>query len=458
LQTGANTSRKYFIGVVLAILVLAGNQLFIQYWLAQKRNDSKTINLAGKQRMLSQRINLECFRFSNQTGSIDSLKTWYSEWAATHEALIQGGDGLNPVKDNIAQPLMLEMSGLIQDLGKKINSAPSFTSQELKAITQTQGNFLHKMDRVVNILEAEYSRKLRFIVVTEIFLMLLSLIITTLEVIYIYMPISKNLSDSLEEIKEKHQELTASHEKVKLKNEELEQFVSNVAHDLKEPLRTVSIQSSMLEVRNKHQLDEKGRRSLSFIQSSIRRMQSHVEALLAHSRIGRKYKPQKLDTDHIIEEVITDLQVANLESGALIQMGDLPTIFGSAPEIRMLFQNLIMNAIKFQPNGQQPVIQITGSTKPNHWLFTIADNGIGISDSQSDKILDIFRRGHAKDEFEGHGIGLAHCRKIVALHGGNIWVNSKVGEGSKFYFTIQRPENETAIFEEDLANFSGSVS
>ncbi|MEM6724963.1 MAG: ATP-binding protein, partial [Bacteroidota bacterium] len=439
MRNNSSITRKYIVGVILAIIVLVSNQLFIQYWLAQKRNDSKTINLAGKQRMLSQRINLEFYRIHSKSGSTDSLMSWFEEWSTTHQDLINGAAGLNPVRDPEALELMEQMAQNIERIRLQINANQSTSEAQLDQLTDNQSSFLHKMDRVVNILEMESSRRLRYIVIIEIILMLLSLIIITLEVVYIYMPISRNLSNSLDELKDKHKELEASHQTIQEKNEDLEQFVRNVAHDLKEPLRTVHIYSSMLSEQNKTQLDDKGKRSLNFIQASIKRMQSQVEALLAHSRIGQQYAPQELDTNQIIEEVIFDLQAAIQDSGTIIQLGELPPIFGSAPEIRMLFQNLVMNAIKFQNAGGQPIISITGKTLQEAWRFKVSDNGIGIESDLTQTIFGIFQRGHSSSKIKGHGIGLAHCKKIVELHGGTIWVDSTPGQGSDFYFTIKRP-------------------
>jgi light-regulated signal transduction histidine kinase (bacteriophytochrome) len=115
----------------------------------------------------------------------------------------------------------------------------------------------------------------------------------------------------------------------------------------------------------------------------------------------------------------------------------MPVIRGHPTEIKQLFQNLIVNAIKFRREGVSPVIKIKPEKKPGFWQFSVSDNGIGIDEKHKDRIFIIFQRLHTRDEYEGSGIGLSHCKKIAELHGGKIWVESVPGEGSTFYFTIR---------------------
>ena len=129
----------------------------------------------------------------------------------------------------------------------------------------------------------------------------------------------------------------------------------------------------------------------------------------------------------------------NIErSNAKVTFGELPQLYASGLHLRILFQNLIANALKFHKPGIPPEIHISAEQNKTHWLFCVSDNGIGMDNKYQDKIFTIFQRLHTKDAYEGTGIGLAHCKKIVQLHDGKIWFDSKPGEGTKFYFTISK--------------------
>jgi len=167
-----------------------------------------------------------------------------------------------------------------------------------------------------------------------------------------------------------------------------------------------------------------------------------IKDLLDFSRIGKKGNLERLDCNKVVNEVLADLAFAIKESGANITTQSLPVIYAYPTEIKQLFQNLLINAIKFKKPGVPPQISICVQKTTDGWEFMVRDNGIGIDKKYNDKIFVIFQRLHNRTEYEGSGIGLAHCKKIVELHGGNIWVESSPGDGSKFHFTI--PDEEDA--------------
>jgi light-regulated signal transduction histidine kinase (bacteriophytochrome) len=144
----------------------------------------------------------------------------------------------------------------------------------------------------------------------------------------------------------------------------------------------------------------------------------------------------------MLNEVLDDLDVAIVEAGAEITTGQLPVIGGYPVEIKQLFQNLIMNAIKFSKKDISPQIKISVKCTPGNWEFAFADNGIGISKQYNEKIFVIFQRLHTRNEYPGSGIGLSHCKKIVELHKGKIWLESEPGQGTTFYFTIPKTNNK----------------
>jgi len=218
-------------------------------------------------------------------------------------------------------------------------------------------------------------------------------------------------------------------------NRELEQFAYVASHDLQEPLRMVSSFTQMLARRYKDKLDNDANEFIQFAVDGASRMQSLINDLLEYSRVGTKGKnPELIDMHMIIGQVISNLGLKIKEKNALITNDDLPEIFADGRQMQQLFQNIIDNALKF--SNSSPIIHISSGLDGEDYLFSVQDNGIGIEPQYYGKIFQIFQRLHAKEDYPGTGIGLAICRRIVERHGGKIWVESKPGEGTKFFFTI----------------------
>jgi two-component system, sensor histidine kinase len=233
-----------------------------------------------------------------------------------------------------------------------------------------------------------------------------------------------------------------ANKELKVKNKELEQFVYVASHDLQEPLRTTSGFVKLIQEKYHGKLDEKADKYLDFISDASDRMRVLISDLMDFSRIGKKGSLEKIDCNTILKNTLADIMVAVKEAKADIQFTELPVIDGYPTEIKLLFQNLVINAIKFRKKDIIPVIRISAQKKEGFWEFAVSDNGIGIEQQHSERIFDIFQRLHTRKEYAGSGIGLAHCKKIVELHHGKILVESKRGEGSVFYFTI--PEKNIA--------------
>ncbi|NVK53117.1 MAG: PAS domain S-box protein [Flavobacteriaceae bacterium] len=220
------------------------------------------------------------------------------------------------------------------------------------------------------------------------------------------------------------------------KNKELEQFSYITSHDLQEPLRTITSFSDIIHEEYYDKLDDHARQIFTFIKKATTRMSNLIKNLLDYSRIGHKEELVDVDCNLLIKEVKSDLTNRIQKTNTLISTNNLPIIKGYPTGLRLLFQNLISNAIKFSKKDVAPIIIISCEKKENYWKFSIRDNGIGIEKEHQKKIFSIFQRLHLKEEYEGTGIGLAHCQKIIGLHGGEISVKSKPNEGSTFYFTI----------------------
>ena len=230
--------------------------------------------------------------------------------------------------------------------------------------------------------------------------------------------------------------LKAYNNRLESKNTELEQFAYIASHDLQEPLVTISSLVEFLELRYNSELDNDGQKALSYLSESTERMRTLIQGLLAYSRIGSNTQVEKVDCNKTVSSVLADLGKIIDDRKALIEFENLPTLYGHDVPLKQLFQNLISNGIKFCTDDTAPHIRISAELKDKYWIFVVEDNGIGIDPEYHDHVFKIFQRLHNRTRFDGTGIGLAHCRKIVELHDGKIWIESEPGAGSKFCFTI----------------------
>ncbi|MCR6630766.1 MAG: ATP-binding protein [Magnetospirillum sp.] len=219
-------------------------------------------------------------------------------------------------------------------------------------------------------------------------------------------------------------------------NEELEQFAYVASHDLRQPLRTVRSYMTLIEESIDDKLDHETREFMDFIRDGVRRMDALITDLLAYSRVGRASTDQPVDTGRAADLAVMDLQGEIDEAGAHIVLpGRMPVVLGDVGELTRLFQNLIGNAVKYRNPHCRPEVMVTVADQGDQWEFSVADNGIGIPPEHAERVFGIFQRLHARDEYEGTGIGLAICRKVVERQGGRIWVSTQAGGGTALHFT-----------------------
>jgi PAS domain S-box-containing protein len=220
-------------------------------------------------------------------------------------------------------------------------------------------------------------------------------------------------------------------------NEELQQFAYIASHDLQEPLRTVSIYAQLLAKRYQGQLQGDADQFIDFIVEGASRMERLIHDLLDFSRVEARGADffVKMSCDDALDDAIRNLHSLIEESGAVITRGYLPLITGDPVQMTRLFQNLLVNSIKYR-TLEVPRIHIAAEESGNEWLFSVRDNGIGIEPQYAEKVFGIFKCLEPRDKRSGSGMGLAICRKIVSRHQGRIWVESALGKGATFYFTL----------------------
>jgi PAS domain S-box-containing protein len=225
-------------------------------------------------------------------------------------------------------------------------------------------------------------------------------------------------------------------------NEELERFAFVCSHDLQEPLRMIRSFSEKLQTHIADDLenDEKGRKYFGFITDGATRAQDLIADILAYSSITNDTAHlEAVDGQNLIESVKNTMHVAMMEEGARISSDVLPVLHGNKTQLYQLFQNLINNGIKYTRADVTPHVHIGVTDAAKYWQFSVKDNGIGMEHRHLSKIFDVFQRLHRKSEYAGTGVGLSICRKVVTRHGGTLWVESEVGVGSTFHFTLLKP-------------------
>lgn len=234
------------------------------------------------------------------------------------------------------------------------------------------------------------------------------------------------------ELFEKNQEL----ERYITSNSELEKFAYIASHDLREPLRSLTGFAQLLQKRNHGIISKESEEFIENIIQGAQRMNTLISGLLEYSRITSVGKPfTTVNTSDLIKKVRSDLKIAIEENKAEIVLFDMPEIYCDELQVRQLFQNLISNAIKFR-SDRAPIIKISAEKQDRHWLFKVEDNGIGIDMKFKDHVFQIFSRLHSQDKYQGSGIGLSVCKKILERHGGKIWLESTPGKGTTIFFTI----------------------
>lgn len=239
-----------------------------------------------------------------------------------------------------------------------------------------------------------------------------------------------------ETLKTKNEQIELQNQQLENSNKELKQFAYIASHDLKEPLRMIGSYTSLLHRRYANKLDEGAQEFMGFITEATTRMNSLLDDLLTYSKVGtQELQKEPVKMGEIVEVAMANLQLKIKQKKAKINVSSLPEVNVGRTQMGQLYQNLISNALKFSDKNS-PEIWIDVQKNGKAFIFSVQDNGIGIAEEHQKRIFEMFSRLHTRQEYEGTGIGLATCKKIVEQHGGKIWVESEQNKGSTFYFTI----------------------
>lgn len=263
--------------------------------------------------------------------------------------------------------------------------------------------------------------------------------------------IKKAVFNILEDLGTEKSKLQDARTRLEQSNRELQDFTSVASHDLQEPLRKVQVFGDRLRTNCRSGMDEQDRDALDRMLNATKRMQSLIRDLLSYAQITRQGRPlAPVDLTRIAQEVLSDLEVRITETGAQVDLGDLPVVDADAVQMRQLLQNLIGNALKFRREGQAPIVRLYADTSDQalaasgFFRLVVEDNGIGFEEKYLDRIFTMFQRLHGRSEYEGTGVGLAICRKIAQRHGGDISARSRPGEGAAFLTALPlRPAPRT---------------
>jgi PAS domain S-box-containing protein len=250
-------------------------------------------------------------------------------------------------------------------------------------------------------------------------------------------PYSRGIFRNITRRKTMELELANTTNELLRSNKELEQFAYVASHDLQEPLRMIHSYIQLLASRYKDKIDADANDFINFAIDGSIRMRTLINSLLEYSRVNRSKPFELADSGEILAEVLSDMENSILENGARIHYSHMPTVFCDRVLLGQVFLNLIGNALKYKSNKKSPEIYISGKKQEGVYLFAVKDNGIGIEKEYFEKIFVIFQRLNSMDKYQGTGIGLAICKKIVEKHGGQIWVESEPEKGATFYFTIK---------------------
>ena len=417
----------YFYATLVAVGIILLNQSFIQYWLYQKREDSRIINISGKQRMLSQKLVNDIYTFKNDQTSIVQVQNTYDTWLNAHLSLkeIFNSNSTSSYNKEILS-LLNQLEVYFTNAKDWISEPKTLSDQQMGIFISNQDEFLFKMNSIVQHLEDHSNQKLRLVVTIEIIFALISLTLIFYEIRFVFKKMNGRLKDQNDSLKES--------------NLMLEKYAYLAAHDLRTPTLNINNLAKLLKKKLEGKTNEQEDTFLNIIIESSDRLYNITDDLLRIATINRdeinikKFQPKKL-----VNNIINDLNVEIERKKAKIDIENFPEhLEGDPILLSMVFQNLISNGMKFVENEVSPEIKIRYINHSENHVFKIIDNGIGISPEDQNGVFEMFNRLHNNERYKGNGIGLSICQRIVEKHDGAIALESEPRKGSTFTITLPK--------------------
>ena len=448
--------------VVIFIVALGAILAFTHTAVTTHELDVVVMDVAGRQRMMIQRHLNETMLASH--GIQTDLQHTQQALLHTADALQNGGDVVVNLYTDERRAIPAAPTARIRELLEQqrsllerffaqtrtllLEDPDHFPSPEsFTLLNQLQQDLQRNADTVFKLFSAHSRQNLMNLLRSEPFIgiavILLSVVLAGQVV-----SASRRLEREIEQRKKAEDERKASEEELVHKtrelaqsNAELQQFAYVASHDLQEPLRMVASYTQLLGKRYRGKLDKDADEFIGYAVDGATRMQRLIRDLLEYSRVGSENKSlEHTDSEVVLRQVLDNLSASVRERHAEVTHDPLPIVHANPTHLTQVFQNLIGNALKFQ--GDSPAkIHVGARTLPDGWEFSVRDNGVGIPADQLSRIFSIFQRLHGQSEYPGTGIGLAICKRIVEKYGGNIRVESELGTGSIFYFTLTTPRD-----------------
>lgn len=455
--------RAYILALTIIALTISVSQFFSQRFITYTKVDSRVVNISGRQRMLSQKICKSAIKLVTTNDSIvfEKSKTELSNavelWTKSHHALQYGDKELGIYSINNSDTVLFFFKKLnpafktiavaAHDLAENITYQERTNTQwqnYLNQILDNENIFLTTMDEITFQYDIEARQKMCRLSLLDYILYAFAILLLLMEAFFIFRPALKRLKFTTQQLVERERQLEQAKvekiflEKLKAKNKELEQFNYITSHDLQEPLNSIISFSNLLKA-SEDKLDDIGVKSIEVIIRLSNRMKNFITSLLEYSRIGRNKEKSLINIKELLKNLQIDLHsLIKKEDATINYIGADLTLTAIETEMIRLFQNLITNAIKYHQQRIKPIVIIDSKEQADEYKFSVEDNGIGIDEQYFDKIFEVFQRLHTRDKYYGTGIGLSYCKKIVEIHNGKIWLDSEVGKGTTFYFTISK--------------------
>lgn len=351
--------------------------------------------------------------------------------AEFHHALAIGYQRIDRIKDaypHLSQYATLKDRIVNQEQQKRMDQA------QFKYELEKQGREIGLLNQELELLQRKEAIDRRF---RQFYIASFGLVALLLALFIYWYRLQRAHNTVLEE---KNEKINQQNDMLQHLNAELKQFAYIASHDMREPLRSIGAFSSLLQRRQGDKLDDSGKEYLGFIREAVDRMSALLTDLLDYSKINSQQETEWIDMKGIIQTVKSNLnhQLMTTEGEIVVERRGIPYLDAVPTQMMQLFQNLISNSLKFRKPDVKPVVQVAGYAQDGGQVITIKDNGIGIDPKYKEKVFGMFSRLNNKEKFEGTGIGLATCKKIVQQHGGKIWVESEEGKGSTFFIWMPK--------------------